>query len=382
MNAITKKHPHLRKPLLKLAIAIAAVSLSACSTDDSGDDASADTGAGAGAGAGTGGAGGAPASGLISFTVGNYEDVIKFVGPRFQNSVSEPYRLLELIHFGVDENTGALIAGDDIVQKMVEADPDREALGTWDPFTVHDCTMTERIVTEYVDTDASGTLTANDQILRNYGNAGCPLDASGNALQPTSITGSVNYVFAAGSDPATGRYVGTATYNDYQQNGGLLDIAASISETFNGTVDFDLNILTGNAIFTNLQVTIDGENSSLATPNLMAATSITRTIDSEMEDSVVIVGGSVTSQTSGLQTTFATTDFNGAGFVAPTGGSPITGALLFQGENSAARVVTRPSGGSTPAQLDSDGDGDFSEGVSIEPTSLSFVIGGFLIPGA
>lgn len=382
MKAVTKKNLRLRKSLLKLAIAMAALSLSACSKDSSVEDASAGAGAAAGAGAGAGGVGGAPVSGLISYTVGNYEDVIKFVGPRFQNSVGEVFRLLELIHNGTDENANTDDINEAIVQKMIEADPAREALGTWDPFTVHDCAMAERIVTEYVDTDSSGTLTPNDQILRNYGNAGCPLDGTGDPLQPTSITGSVNFVFSAGSDPATGRYVGTATYNDYQQSGGLLEIAASIGETFNGTVDFDLNIPTGNATFTNLQVTIDGENSSLATPNLMAATSITRTIDPLGDDSAAIVGGSVTSQSSGLQTTFATVDFNGDGFAGPSGGPPVTGALLFQGENSAARVVSRPNGLDTPAQLDSDGDGDFSEGVSIEPTSLGFIIGGFLIPGA
>ncbi len=365
------------------------VLLAACQKSDN-TDSSDDSGGGAGAGGGGLNPGGA--TGQVVFAFGNYEGDVKHIGPRVHFIVAEVFRVLEILHNGVDEAAGTMDGADAIPARMIEAND--EDIETTDPLYNHDCfdemmMPTAAISNFFVDADNNDLLSDGDAILRTYDNVVCEFDVEFETdppprTQPESIAGSIRFDFTAGSDAATSMYFGTARFTNYAVVGGLLNVTeAGNSEIFNGTIEFEIDLASGDATFRNVTITMDGGSGSLTAPIDLTVTEIVR--DLGAIDSVRITGGSVVSQVSGLEATFETVNYNGNTTMdlrATTGTDPREGALVFLGDNSGARLISLPSGGSSGIQLDDDGDGDYDDAISVEPTGWRWVVGDFLLPDA
>ena len=431
MKAVVKKTMKLRKILLHCAAVTCIVGLSACSSDDSSsDDAAGDAGAGAGAGAGGGAGGGTPppATGLLPLTAANFEGEVKFVGPRVHAIVGEVYRNLFYIHQSVDINQRFIDASsvprDDIIQ-------DADGLITLLPNDVNSgiefCTNSAGLNTVFQDNGAVG-FSAGDLILRDYDNFACSYDfvdpanidtsvfndTSNPRLRwlPTSVTGNILFSFSGGNR-AAGTYTGTATFGDpvsglsYEVTNGLLQATESAEfDTFSGTVEFDINFETGIATFNNILVDITESSAGLPGPSTIQIAQIQRTlgvtdsVTNSVTDSVTITGGSITS-TSGLALNFRTVAFNNNGadeLSGPSGSLPNRGAILFEGENSAAHARTVAGGfggiGSIGLELDYDPTApidpvanpttvnQFDDSSEAEPGGSSFFVSEFLMTDA
>lgn len=344
-----------------------------------------------------------PTPAPVSFTQNNYEAEPKYIGPRAHAIVGEVYRNLWLIH------QDTIYQGTDIETKMADA----SAVPSDDLFDVirEVCTNTAGITTKFIDNGTPG-FSSGDQILRDFDNFGCEydfVDTSTSDLTPfyspdnrpphfpTKLTGSILYEFTAGNSGA-GTYAGTATFGDpdplvglnYEIENGLLKVLPdeTVTDAFNGTVTFDIDFTTGAATFTDINIGLTSGSSSLTAPTRITINSISRSINPGGENSVTIVGGSITSELSGDQITFSTVNFNDGG--APSTddslrgaylSNPNEGSIVFEGaNNTAARARTDTNGGSGIIELDTDGDDAYNDSPEADGSGWGFFVSAFLMP--
>lgn len=429
---------------LKICGLILCLSLAASCSEEAGLPATDNSGTGGGGTGGGGDDGGDPGmqpTTQPTLSPLNFEGEAKFIGPRVHAIVGEVYRNLEVIHAEQDINVkmglaagdpGTNTPADDLLFVVLDDNPvphlyqgnletSSVMLLSPAPFADEDCGDGAGLNTVFFDFDDSGFgITANDQIIRDYDNVTCNyrvLDGSATAFQdddthrrlPGSVTGTIAFNFDDYPDPTnTNRFAGTATFGDpsaggldYELTDGLLQATTeSISDTFNGSVDFDIDFDTGDATFTNISVTITSSSDGLIGPSLITIDTITRDLD-PAGDSVTIENGRITSQFDGQFVDFRTIPYNlngSASLDAPARGSafelPNRGALLFEGGNgTAARARTDVGGGMRVVDLETSFDpsqpldniadpttiNQFDDGAEAEPGGSAFFVTGFLL---
>ncbi len=383
-----KTIPKLRKTLLHLAIASTVLATSACTRDSSSNPDDPDSPE-------------TPTNSL-PLTQANFEGDTKDLGPRLHTILNEVFRHLELIV------NASLVS--DINNYMILSNSGTDSLFV----PMETCTNDGGITTFFNDITNDG-LSSGDTIVRDFDNISCTYDfgvtdASGNFESnfdtdnprprriPTNIEGRIAYTFSSdATDEDSGIYRGTATFGDgvnsYDMTGELLSGAGSETEAFLGTVGFDIDFSTGDATFSDIDVVLETGTTSLS-PARLEVTSVTRTLSDPLRDSIEIVGGAITSTTSGQQILFETVDYDisagtitGAGDVsAPKDDIPDEGGIAFYGDNSTAlmRVTidvldSDIRWGATV--LDADNSGVFNVNpIEAEATSWSWFFGGFLLP--
>jgi len=363
---------------------------------------------------------GTTVTGQVQFSQLNFESEAKFIGPRLHAVLSEVYRNLELIYLALQDDGETVAAKmlaasgppiDDLLFINLNGANDMTAIApdaSGNPIGFEACTNTGGgITTQFIDRGAAG-FDAGDRILRDFNNTGCDydfVDASGNSIVtddsrpahwPQQMTGSILYEFTGGTG-AGSAFVGTATLGDpdplvglnLDMTGGLLNADNNSStESFNGSVTFDIDFATGAAEFTNISVRLSNGTASVTSPATITVGTVERAINDGGVDRVTITNGSIVSEVSGQQITFATQEFNPDpalpnpdNFLSgPTGGFPNRGAIVFEGaNNTAVRVRTDIDGFSGLVELDIDGDDAFDDAPEAELNGWAWFVYGFLM---
>ncbi|MGB5325590.1 MAG: hypothetical protein WBN40_09230 [Pseudomonadales bacterium] len=268
---------------------------------------------------------------------------------------------------------------------------------------------------EFRDIDFSDSLTQGDQMVFSYNVEGCDLSAATNYERaPSTVAGIMTVTFAAGSDvtsvdPLPRRMVGTATFQDYEYQNGVLAWRAGDSETItSGSVDFDITlapVLTNVGAFdaladvsdmrlTNGSFILQSGSALLGGPLVFTFDEIRRQVfaagggggGAALGDySLTLDNVEVESQTDGASIGFSTVPYPDPAGASSLAGFfdnyPHEGAIeITGGDNSKGLIPAQPdSSRLTVAQVDGDGDDIFE---LFRPTSWDFLVGQFLVPGS
>lgn len=359
--------------------------------------------------------GGAITTELIELNVGNIRSSTEKIAQRLNMVTAEIYRTLKPFLYSDDPALADPILTQ-ALEELIPIDVDAAfALandGTLpvDPLSNFSCRIAQADAAdelmgvgglEFRDNDADDAFSPDDQLIFSYNANGCELMKNTSYERaPSSVAGIIEFTFAVGSavNVTPRRLVGTVRFRNYQYNNGLLAHRGGDVETvLSGAIDFDIEFVSqtvNRATFTNGSVVLERGTDLLPGPVDLTFDLIERELNAA---TVSFAEGNYNTR---LENVVAFSpanavgiEFHTIGYPDPAGidqtlfgdfdSYPQSGALaIIGGSNTAGLFPAQPSASRiTNALVDTNDDGFFESEDLFEPTSWSFLMGQFLVPG-